>query len=90
MKAILKSVDTIRRLAVVNERVEVPLDSARVRDVKARFLKLAGVFSLEEFLSGWFLGTPAESIQRGNAEDFVAYGFFCRPMAELPFQVSFY
>lgn len=47
------------------------------------FLELGDVFSLDDFLSGWFLGTPADRIPRGNVEEFVIYGFYARPPAEL-------
>ena len=42
----------------------------------ARFLELAPVMCIREFMSGWFRGAPFEAIRRGNVEDFVAYGFF--------------
>ena len=53
-------------------------------EVKRRFLRLNQCIPLEGFLTGWFLGAPAESICRGNVEDFVAYGFYSRYMHELP------
>ena len=33
---------------------------------------------INQFVSGWFRGAPAEAVLRGNLEDFVAYGFHCR------------
>lgn len=49
----------------------------------ARFTSLHGVFDLNEFLSGWFLGAPVESILRGNIEEFVSYGFYSKRPEEL-------
>ena len=57
-------------------------------EVKRRFLRLDKCIPLEGFLTGWFLGSPIETIQRGNVEDFVAYGFYSRYMHELPPNVS--
>lgn len=50
-----------------------------------RFKSLNSVFNLDDFLVGWFLSTPpnAESIPRGNIEEFVSYGFFCRRARDL-------
>ena len=48
-----------------------------------RFLNLHSVFHLDEFLTGWFLGTPAAQIPRENVQEFVAYGFFCHAMENL-------
>ena len=48
-----------------------------------RFLNLQLVFPLEDFLRGWFLGAPFESILRNNVEEFVAYAFYCRRWSEL-------
>lgn len=61
---------------------------ARVAEVKRRFLSLSGCISIEKFLSGWFHGAPYEAIRRGNVEDFVAYGFYCRTVQNLPPQVG--
>ena len=71
------------RYKVVNELVEVPLDRERVELIKRRFLTLASCMPMDDFLSGWFMGAPAESVLRGNVEDFVAYGFYCRKLEEL-------
>ena len=43
---------------------------------------------LQEFLSGWFLGAPFESIRRGNALAFAAYAFYGRSLQQLPLQVG--
>ena len=37
----------------------------------------------DEYFCGWFRGAPAAAIRRGNVEDFVAYGFHCRPLQDL-------
>lgn len=71
------------RFTRVNTVVEVPLDLERIRRIKQRFLTLATVMRMDEFLSGWFQGVPAEQIKRRNVEDFVAYGFYCRKMEQL-------
>jgi len=42
----------------------------------ARFLELAPVMCIRDFMSGWFRGAPFSEIRRGNVEDFVAYGFY--------------
>jgi len=72
----------------VNALVEIPLDRDRVELIKARFLTLASCMPMEDFLSGWFMGAPAESVLRGNVEDFVAYGFYCSRMQELDPEVG--
>ena len=43
---------------------------------------------LQEFLSGWFLGAPFESIRRGNVLAFAAYAFYGRSLQQLPLQVG--
>ena len=78
------------RYKVVNELVEVPLDRDRVELIKRRFLTLASCMNMDDFLSGWFMGAPAESVLRGNVEDFVAYGFYCRKLEELEPEVPFF
>ena len=71
------------RYAKVNLLVEVPMDLERVALIKQRFLTLASCMPVDEFLSGWFLGVPSEQIFRGNVEDFIAYGFYCRKLDAL-------
>jgi hypothetical protein len=51
--------------------------------VEARLLNLGSIFGFEDFLSGWFRGAPMEKIKRGNVEDFLAYGFYCKRVDEL-------
>ena len=58
-------------------------DADRVQVSMQRFLNLHTVFDLKDFLSGWFLDCPADSIPRGNLEEFVAYGFFCQRIEEM-------
>lgn len=72
------------RYHVINQRVETRYEPHRVAEVKRRFLQLNGCMCIEQFLSGWFHGAPYKSIKRGNVEDFVAYGFYCRTMDTLP------
>lgn len=36
----------------------------------------------------WFLGAPFDSLKRGNIEDFVAYGFFCKRPKDLSPEVQ--
>ena len=57
---------------------DAAIDPARAPVIEDRLLELGSVFGIEEFLSGWFKGAPFESIQRGNVEDFIAYGFYCK------------
>ena len=72
----------------MNKVVDVPLEVERVNLIKQRFLTLASFMTLESFLSGWFFEAPIEDIHRENVEEFVAYGFYCRTMEELPLNVS--
>jgi hypothetical protein len=72
---------------VINGLVETQYSVERVAEVKRRFLGLSDCISIEAFFSGWFHGVPFESVRRGNVEDFVAYGFYCRTMQGLPPQV---
>lgn len=58
-------------------------DTALLSQQFERFLGLRDVFCIREFLSGWFMGAPADSIRRGNVEEFVAYGFHCRLLGQL-------
>lgn len=76
------------RYATVNILVEVPMDMDRIELIKERFLTLASCMPIEKFLSGWFLGAPSESVLRGNVEDFIAYGFYCRRLDQLSQQVG--
>jgi pimeloyl-ACP methyl ester carboxylesterase len=68
---------------VLNRPITKYPDSTRVAVAMERFLNLHQVFQLDEFLTGWFLGAPIESIYRGNVEEFVAYGFFCQKLEDL-------
>ncbi len=80
----------LRRYGVINQLVETEYDVERVAEVKRRFLQLKGCMSIEDFFSGWFHGAPAETIKRGNVEDFVAYGFYFRTLEGLPSEVHPY
>ena len=51
-------------------------------------LHLGSIFGIQEFMSGWFKDAPFESIKRGNVEEFIAYGFYCKRVDELTPQVS--
>lgn len=82
--ALSKELGRMRRYTIINQRVETRFEAHRVAEVKRRFLQLNGCMCIEEFLQGWFHGVPYESIRRGNVEDFVAYGFYCRTMDTLP------
>ncbi len=84
VQAVNKKVARMRRYTIINQRVETRFEAHRVAEVKRRFLQLNGCMCIEEFLRGWFHGVPYESIGRGNVEDFVAYGFYCRTMDTLP------
>lgn len=72
------------RYHIINRRVENRYEAHRVAEVKRRFLQLNRCMCIEDFLRGWFHGAPYETIRRGNVEDFVAYGFYCRTMDTLP------
>jgi hypothetical protein len=71
----------------VNERLDYYLDYKLVHRALERFLTLSDVMSIQNFLSGWFHNVPYELVKRGNVEDFVAYGFYCRTMDQLPLKV---
>ena len=70
--------------AEANQRLDYRFDAKAVAQVKARFLSLARVVCIKEFMSGWFHGAHPDTIGRGNVEDFVAYGFYTRTKADLP------
>ena len=53
-----------------------------------KFLKLQPVFSLDEFLSGWFHGSSTDLILRENVEEFMAYAILCKPLTQLCTTVS--
>ncbi|KAK9828088.1 hypothetical protein WJX81_002392 [Elliptochloris bilobata] len=55
-----------------------------VAQLQERLLGLADAgMTAVEYFSGWFRGAPPEAIRRGNVEEFLAYGFHCRPLADL-------
>ena len=57
------------RYQAVNALVPVPLDKPAIMRARERFLELESVFTLEQFLCGWFFGAPFSSIRRGNVEE---------------------
>ena len=59
------------------------MDLERVALIKQRFLTLASCMPMDEFLSGWFFGVPSDQVLRGNVEDFIAYGFYCRRLEDV-------
>ncbi|KAK9841742.1 hypothetical protein WJX81_000194 [Elliptochloris bilobata] len=75
----------MRRYHVLNaEPAEgAAVDAAHITELQERLLELKGVMSVKQFFSGWFLGAPFESLKRGNIEDFIAYGFYCKRPDEL-------
>lgn len=50
------------------------IDPGHLETTLERFLTLADVFPLEDFLQGWFFGAPMQSICRENVLEFVLYG----------------
>ena len=55
-----------------------------IPQLQERLLGLADAgLTADEYFCGWFRGAPPEAIRRGNVEDFVAYGFHARPLADL-------
>jgi len=62
--------------ATINAVIHHPADPAAAAAHMARFLELAPVMCIKDFMSGWFLGAPFAEVARGNVEDFVAYGFY--------------
>ena len=48
-----------------------------------KFLRLQRVFSLDDFLSGWFRGSSIDLILRDNVEEFMAYAFLCKPLTQM-------
>ena len=71
----------------MNALVPVPLDKPAIMRARERFLKLESVFTLEQFLCGWFFGAPFSSIKRGNVEELIAYGFYTTRLQELSEEV---
>lgn len=73
------------RYAIFNRPVKRYPDGSRVDAVMmSRFHTLSDVISLDEFVQGWFLGSvTASEVPRGNIEEFVAYGFFCRALNDI-------
>ena len=58
--------------------------AADIPQLQERLLGLADAgLTADEYFCGWFRGAPPEAIRRGNVEDFVAYGFHCRPLQDL-------
>lgn len=39
-----------------------------------RFLQLEKVFPMDEYISGWFFGTPFEQVPKENVLEYVSYG----------------
>lgn len=39
-----------------------------------RFLTLCDVFPMEDYISGWFFGTPFDRIWKENVLEYVSYG----------------
>ena len=60
------------------------------RRIMSRFLTLTNVFSIDDFVRGWFFGAPKDSIMRGNVDQLVAYAIFNTPYAQLGQEVSVY
>jgi len=79
-----KNKTSFHSYAEANQRLDYRFDAKAVAQVKARFLSLARVVCIKEFMSGWFHGAHPDTIGRGNVEDFVAYGFYTRTKADLP------
>ena len=79
----LTRVSLLCRYETVNARLAATLDIERKKQIKQRFLHLRGVFSIEDFLSGWFHGAHISAIRRLNVEDFVAYGFYTQTLQDL-------
>ena len=77
----------VHRYQAVNALVPVPLDKPAIMTARERFLKLESVFTLEQFLCGWFFGAPFSSIKRGNVEELIAYGFYTTRLQELSEEV---
>ena len=77
----------MHRYQIITRRSDNRLNEQWATRVKKRFLELNNVMDIRLFFSGWFLGAPFDSIKKGNVEDFVAYGFYCRTMDNLPAKV---
>lgn len=58
------------------------------KQVMAKFLTLSSVFSIDDFVQGWFFGAPRDSILRGNVEELVAYAIFNEPYRQLNQEAS--
>ena len=62
---------------------DAAIDPAFQGVVEKRLLELGSIFGIDDFLSGWFHGAPFDEILRGNVLDFIAYGFYCKRVADL-------
>ena len=86
--ALQPSIPCVCRYAAATAHVELPIDPVKIILIKQRFLSLALFMSLEDFISGWFLGAPASEIKRKNVEEFVAYSMYCRKHESLSLEVA--
>ena len=61
----------------------VAVNEERMREAMENFKSLKHVLDIEEFLQGWFMGTPSNEIYRDNMVEFIAYGFYSKRPSQL-------
>ena len=74
--------ETIRYYRV-NCSDNVAVNERRMREAMDNFKSLKHVLDIEEFLQGWFMGTPSNEIYRDNMVEFIAYGFYSKSPSQL-------
>ena len=70
------------KYAQLNQSITKFPDDDRVATAMRRFIDLHPIFGLDDFLSGWFLGSSMP-IPRENVIEFVSYGFYCQETHDL-------
>lgn len=62
-------------------------DLAHIEEIKRRFMTLRDVFSLRDFISGWFFRKPWDELRLDNFYKYAAYALYSSKLSELGPQV---
>ena len=62
-------------------------DLAHVEVIKRRFMTLRDVFSIRDFVSGWFFRKPWDELRLTNFYKYAAYALYSSDLSELGPQV---
>ena len=62
-------------------------DPAHIEEIKQRFMTLRDVFSLRDFISGWFFRKPWNELRLDNFYKYAAYALYSSKLSELGPQV---